>query len=85
MPLHLAAVHDCPNVVKTLLDRGAEIEARDGTWTNTPGCACPFHLAFFLQLDNGWTPLHFAAAHNNPNIVEILLNSGADKDAQDST
>jgi ankyrin repeat protein len=36
-----------------------------------------------IQDENGWTPLHWAAHSQKPEIVEILLQFGADPNAVD--
>ena len=35
------------------------------------------------QFDHGFTPLHFAVRSNRPNVVRLLLDSGADPDVKD--
>lgn len=35
--------------------------------------------------ENGWTPLHFAAANNRSACVEWLLQNGADKSVRDKS
>ena len=66
-PLHHAAEHGAPNVVRALLETGADVNAR----------------ATGFQTDYGWswTPLHLAAEHNpEPGVVAALLEAGADLD-----
>jgi ankyrin repeat protein len=40
-------------------------------------------MMFFLFTLNGWTALHWAAHSQNPDIVEVLLQFGADPNAVD--
>ena len=89
-PLHNAAENNEAKVVASLLDGGADIEAR-----NEIG-ATPLHFAteynqlevVVLLLDGGAdvgarnergvTPLHVAVAYNKPEVVALLLDRGAD-------
>ena len=93
-PLHNAAENDEAKVVASLLDRGADIEAR-----NEKG-STPLHVAaeynesevVALLLDRGAnieshtkrgvTPLHLAAAHNKPEVVALFLDRGANIEAR---
>ena len=34
--------------------------------------------------DEDYTPLHLASGHNSPEVLTILLDSGADTEARDS-
>ena len=98
-PLHLDAVVGTPASVRTLLDAGAAVNARDeGGWT-------PLHLATGLsrspavvqtlldagaRLDardeRGRTPLHWAAVSNDtPAVVQALLDAGANPAARDQS
>ena len=51
------------SLVRLLLDRGADVNAR---------CSCPG------VLDGGWTPLMLATWNRNEEVVDILLSKGAD-------
>ena len=66
--LHYAARNGSGRVVKALIERGADVNARAYLITGTPG---------------GWTPLHFAAHNNNIDVVRILLDAGADRTIED--
>ena len=95
-PLHLAAgFTDNPAVITTLLNAGADLEARDVNER------MPLHWAARYNDDptiittllnagadleardvNDWTPLHFAAGFNDPAVITTLLNAGADLEAR---
>ena len=96
-PLHLAAgFNDDPAVITTLLNAGADLEAR------TALNATPLHWAAVFNDDpavittllnagadletrdvNKATPLHLAAGiTDNPAVITTLLNAGADLEAR---
>ena len=93
-PLHQAVAHGDATIVTTLLDAGANIEAK-----GTNG-ARPLHLAALTnrpevarlliargaQLDardnNGMTPLLVAASNGKIDVTEVLLDAGADVNAE---
>ncbi|KAH0551120.1 hypothetical protein GP486_007536 [Trichoglossum hirsutum] len=91
-PLHVAAGKGKSAVVKILLRGGAEKEVRDNRKQ------IPLHLAASsgnfdtaLRLlgsglnaedKNGQTPLHVAARDGNHQIVQLLVDEGADMDVQ---
>ena len=87
-----------PNVVRLLLNQGAEVDIRDkddytpllvaAKWNTNPQA-----VQAFLDLDAkmiefaggyGMTALHYAAANNAPEVVELLLNRGAKVNAWSS-
>ncbi|OCT49763.1 hypothetical protein CLCR_07067 [Cladophialophora carrionii] len=96
-PLHLAAVHDREDVVKLLVSRSANLEAKDHNGKT------PLHQAissnrssdFMLQLLlragadtaardlQGWTALHTACYRSDDSATRILLEAGANVNAID--
>lgn len=88
-PLFFAVTFDQMDVAKLLVDRGANINAKDITGLT------PLHVAAFMghkdmvvfllekgvpieSLDNfGDTPLHVAAYKDRPEVFELLLSRGA--------
>ena len=91
-PLHIAAGYsDNPSVINALLDAGADLGAQ-----NVRGCDNPAVITTLLdagadlsaQAEDGFTPLHYAAATSDPDVVTALLDAGADltaRTARDST
>ncbi|WP_264686539.1 ankyrin repeat domain-containing protein [Wolbachia endosymbiont (group B) of Rhopobota naevana] len=95
--LHFAASSNKFDIVKFLLDKNANIKAKD-VYGNTP-----LHVAaqydskleiveFLLDKNasgindvnnNGSTPLHLAIQGNKPSTVKLLLNKGANINAKD--
>ena len=91
--LMLAAIKGQPDLVRQLLDKGAQV--------NKPGWA-PLHYAAsggnlevigqllqaHAELDapspNGTTPLMMAAAYGTPEAVKLLIESGANIDARNA-
>ena len=72
-PLHSAAYRGDAQVVKYLLEMGAEIEAKNDA--SYPAASCgPYHIA-------GCTPLHYAAHGGNAAAVKYLLEMGAEINA----
>ena len=43
-----------------------------------------FSFLFFFPIQDGKTPLNWAAQYGNPEVVTILLDSGADVDMKDN-
>ena len=94
--LHNAAWKDSLDVATLLIDRGADIEAKDNNgWTPLHGAAVDNSLAVARLLidhgadidakdDNGWTPLHGAAQENSLDVASLLIKLGADIDAKDN-
>jgi ankyrin repeat protein len=89
-PLHVASVLGRVQVVKELVERGADIEANDsGGSTPLHGASCRGHVVVVIELlsrganidaknDVGSTPLHYAAnSDQHFPVVKALLNGGA--------
>ncbi len=68
-PLHRAVMHQDAEKVRSLLARGADVNAR-------------MHADLSPNTWNA-TPLHLAAARNDTPIMQLLLENGADKEACD--
>jgi ankyrin repeat protein len=83
-PLHasLAQGPDVPTerrlaVVKLLVEHGADVNRR-----NVPGVPC--HAFWRDVRTRGETPLHRAAAYASEDVVQYLLDAGADKTIRDA-
>ncbi|KAF4630287.1 hypothetical protein G7Y89_g7852 [Cudoniella acicularis] len=90
LPLQRASASGHGAIVKFLLEKGAEIEARDENWDRTPllWAACNGHnevISFLLQKGaaleckdvDGRTPLMYAVANGREATVRLLLEKGA--------
>uniref|UniRef100_A0A158Q7B9 Poly [ADP-ribose] polymerase n=1 Tax=Elaeophora elaphi TaxID=1147741 RepID=A0A158Q7B9_9BILA len=93
-PLHFAAGYNRVEVLKYLLEKGANIEARDTGWLVPLHNACAYghlviaellvklefqHGANLNAIDKwGYTPLHEAALKGKFDVCKLLLLSGAD-------
>jgi ankyrin repeat protein len=99
MPLHLASMHNHPNIVALLLKLGAPVDLKDSNDMTPLLCALEsFGSGGVVQLllehgasvnarnKRGWTPLHSASASEEtpPDVVASLLKLGADVDALDN-
>jgi ankyrin repeat protein len=91
-PLHLAAHFGCEDSVRSLLNKGAEVNAR----SSNPLRNMPLHAAAAggsaavvkllierganvdARQHGGWTPLHAAAQSGNLEMAKVLVESGAD-------
>jgi hypothetical protein len=85
--LHLAAFLNRKDMVKLLIQRGANLDAQTTAETTSP-----FPSAFDcsrigcdpLRTHRGESPLHLAMEQRNFAIVEVLLNAGADPNSEDA-
>ena len=81
--------------LRTLLTRGADVNARDRHGFSALMKAALYGHTGIVEMlmergadlnasdENGWTPLMSAASGGNPDIVELLLRKGADVNAKD--
>jgi ankyrin repeat protein len=89
------AVETFPEIVKYLVEKGADINVQDQI-KSTPllwaaGFGRPETVAYLIERganvksvdDNGWTPLIWAAGLGQPQTVETLVKAGADLAAAD--
>ena len=74
--LFIASSRGYANVVQSLIDRGANLNARCGDW-NTD-----FDTNLGGQV--WWTPLHAAIYNTHPDIALLLLEGGADPETRSS-
>ncbi len=99
-PLHMAAARGSVEIVKLLIDAGANVEAE--TAAPSQNKAHPLHTAAYsnratvaalliergAKVDardsRGFTPLMIAASSGNTKVAELLLQAGADPLAEDS-
>ncbi|MCG8340467.1 MAG: ankyrin repeat domain-containing protein [Cytophagales bacterium] len=91
-PLHWAAFNGHLEVVRLLIDKGADKEAKHIGQTSLHWAVIRNHLEVVrLLIDKGanieakyegWTPLHWAAANNRLKAVILLIDKGANIDAQ---
>ena len=95
-PLSYAAANGHKAVVKLLLEKGAEPEAKDSKYGRTPlwWAVENGHEAVVKLLlekgaeleakdDNGRTPLWWAAGNGHEAVVKLLLEKGAEPEAKD--
>ena len=92
-PLHTAAFSNSSDAINLLLDRGAELEARNQYgrtplfWAVLNNSADAVNLMIKRGADikardeDGDTPLHHAAWHNSPDAIKILLDRNSDIEA----
>lgn len=96
-PLHLAVMTRLPQVVKALIDGGADIEARDSKGDTPLHIACREGFDDIVQIllsvrriqdlearnYDGQTCLHLAAEHTHLPIIRLLVLSRANLNTQD--
>ena len=95
-PLYLAAELGCAQVAEILVQRGAQINARDYVYSLSPlHCASRYgHIDIVLMLlgrnaifdsqdRDCKTPLHYASFRGHKEIIQILLDKGANINARD--
>lgn len=94
--LHIAASRNRVAVVKLLIERGADVNAKGGWWVVTPlhWAADNGHTEIVRLLikhgadvnvrteEHGYTPLHWAAGNGHRATVELLIAASAAVDAQ---
>ena len=90
-----ACFHEDEATARLLIERGANVEETDGKGYTPLCCATRQGLLGIVQAivdsgrvdvnrrnRDGWTALTHAARHNYPDIVELLLKSGADPETR---
>lgn len=93
-PLHLAAHFGHIDIVRLLLEQGADVHVKSGNnMSNTPLHAAAANMknrqemiGLLLshgadineQQSGGWTILHQAAQHNDPEMISYFIERGAD-------
>lgn len=88
--LHYAITKGDKNVVKVLLDHGADVNARDEIYAMNRAIITNQPEIVQILIDRGadiekpekniagtWSSIHFAAQTGNPEIISILVNHGA--------
>ena len=95
-PLHRAAHHGRTEIVRALIDSGADIEATDGTkWTalmraatngNTEATKLLLskNASVVVKDVEGCTPMHHAALNGYPSVCKLHFDRGADLEARDN-
>jgi len=93
-PLHNASAHGNIRKINKLLNEGHDINA--GTfWYNYAPIYSALHNkqpeAIKLLIERGaemktggWTPLHDAAKHSDSDIIQMMINAGAEVNAKES-
>lgn len=89
-PVHVAAGHDEPTILKLLVEKGADVNQKDSTAWNPMLYAVARNRPTCLEylLENGasmlLSPLCIAARSDSIACMELLLDKGADPNEQDS-
>ena len=96
-PLHYMSTYDMPDIVETLLAKGAKVDERDDNYEFTAlHYAARFgttkvaevliaHGADIKAKDKwAYEPIHWAAYHDRPEIIELLIAKGADVNVKTS-
>ena len=85
-PLHAAAGKNNPEVVKLLLNAGAEVNNRYGKMSSLSRAPNYEHLSSLLNeihsSEYDISPLHIATANGNLEIITLLIDSGAHRNAK---
>ena len=88
--VHEAAFKECYDIVKLLIDNGADVNTQneDGTSPLHVSAMKGYHDTAKLLIENGadvnikdnddWTPLRWAVCENKYDIVKLLIEFGAD-------
>ena len=96
-PLHFAAWHGVLDVLRLLLENGANLEAkcnRGGTPLHQAVISSHPHIiramlakgADLMAADaSGLTPLHHAAASSEVDVIDILLSAGSERSTYDNS
>ncbi|KXZ42210.1 hypothetical protein GPECTOR_181g256 [Gonium pectorale] len=86
-PLHLAAQNGHVDVMRVLLNVGANKDTDENLLVGLLCCSCLYgtdnkvHDEGTVCTQRGNTPLHYAAENGHTEAVRALLGAGADKDA----
>ena len=95
-PLLLASYGGHEEVVRVLLECGADVTAQDKDgetplhWASLNGCVEVARILLERRVDataknrDGWTPLHMASEHGYVEIAQLLVEHGADPKAQNT-
>ena len=93
-PLHLATMHNSPNVICTLIKHGAPAAKVDRYWSLIHLAAmnnCPDSIRILVKhgaptdkVDGYRTPLHVAASWRSQRAVRVLLELGASMKLKDA-
>lgn len=95
-PLHVAAQHNLPDIVRLLIDNGADVNKKGGkagltalhvacSTSSESVAALLEHKAKASVADKeGNLPIHVAAKNDQPKSLALLLDAGASIDAQNA-